>query len=166
MPIQLTEHGWPIDRRLDDLNFLSAWTLENEEERRKLVARRLVHLLIRRLRPHNDNEDAPALTIFVSHTKLDLEQEPRVVKALLSHLTATQPEKTWFDSGDISAGSRFAKEIERGVTDAALLAVLTDSYSSRSWCRREVLLAKRFERPVVVVDALQNREVRSFPYVR
>jgi hypothetical protein len=164
MPVQLTEHGWPIDPRLDDLNFLRAWTIE-PGERRKFIARRLVHLLTRRLRPHEDNEDAPALTIFLSHTKLDLEHEPRVVKSLLAHLTATQPEKTWFDSGDIASGSRFAREIERGVTDAALLAVVTDSYSSRSWCRREILFAKRHQRPVVVVDAVQEREVRSFPYV-
>jgi hypothetical protein len=164
MPVQLTEHGWPLDPRLDDVNFLRAWTLE-ADERPKFVARRLVHLLIRRLRPHSNNEDAPALTIFLSHTKLDLEHEPRVVKSLLAHLTATQPEKTWFDSGDIASGSVFAKEIERGVADAALLAVITDSYSSRSWCRREILFAKRHQRPVVVVDAVQEREVRSFPYV-
>jgi len=164
MPIQLTENGWPIDPRLDDLNFLRAWTIDDVEERRKFIARRLVHLLIRRLRPHADDEDAPAVTIFLSHTKLDLEHEPRVVKALLAHLTATQPEKTWFDSGDIASGSRFAKGIERGVADAALLVVVTDSYSSRSWCRREILLAKQYHRPVVVVDAVQEREVRSFPY--
>lgn len=165
VPIQLTEHGWPIDHRLEDLNFLRAWTIDTAEERRKFIARRLIHLLIRRLSPHVDDEDAPAVTIFLGHTKLDLEHEPRVVKALLAHLTATQPEKTWFDSGDIASGSRFAKEIEGGVADAALLAVVTDSYSSRSWCRREVLFAKRYQRPVVVVDAVQHRQVRSFPYV-
>lgn len=165
LPVQLTEHAWPVDPRLDDLNFLRAWAIDGEEQRLKFIARRLVHLLLRRLRPHAADEDAPALTIFLSHTKVDLEHEPRVVKTLLAHLTATQPEKTWFDSGDISSGSVFAKEIERGVADAALLAVVTDSYSSRSWCRREVLFAKRHQRPVIVVDAVQEREVRSFPYV-
>ena len=131
----------------------------------KVISRQLVHLLIRRLVPHDGGEDAPAVTIFLSHTKLDLEHEPRVVKALLAHLTATQAEKTWFDSGDIASGSRFAKEIERGVADAALLAVVTDSYSSRSWCRREVLFAKRHQRQLIVVDSIQHREVRSFAYV-
>lgn len=165
MPIQVTEHAWPIDPRLNDLNFLRAWTIDKTADRRRFIARRLVHLLIRRLRPHEPDEDAPALTIFLSHTKVDLDQEPRVVKALLAHLTATQPEKTWFDSGDIASGSSFAREIERGVTDSALLAVVTDSYSSRSWCRREVLFAKQHQRPVVVIDAIQEREIRSFPYV-
>lgn len=165
MPIQLTQHAWPIDARLADLNFLRAWAIDDNVERCRFITRRIIHLLLRRLQANPSAEDAPPLTIFLSHTKLDLEVEPRVVKALLAHLTANHPQKTWFDSGDIEVGSRFAKEIEGGVDDAALLAVLTDSYSSRSWCRREVLLAKHFQRPVVVVDAVQEREVRSFPYV-
>lgn len=164
MPVQLTESAWPIDTRLDDTNFLRAWSIDGVEERHKFIARRLVHLLIRRLRPRPDNEDAQPVTIFLSHTKKDIEQEPHVVKALLAHLTATQPEKTWFDSGDISTGSRFAHEIESGVKDTALLAIVTDSYSSRSWCRKEVLLAKHYQRPVVIVDAVQERETRRFPY--
>lgn len=164
MPIQLTENGWPIDPRFAETNFLRAWAVEGIEQRRRFIARRLVHLLIRRLRPHPESEDAPAVTIFLSHTKVDIDNEPRVVKALLAHLTAMQPEKTWFDSGDIASGSRFAKAIENGVADAALLAVVTDSYSSRSWCRREILLAKHHQRPVVVVDAVQEREIRRFPY--
>ncbi len=164
MPIQLSESGYPIDTRLKDLNVLRAWTIDNLEERRKFIARRLVHFLTRQLIPHKNNEDDPPLTIFLSHTKLDMEHEPQVVKSLIGHLTMEHPEKTWFDSGDISSGSRFAKEIEEGVTDAALLAVVTDSYSSRSWCRREVLMAKHHQRPVVVVDAIQEHEVRSFPY--
>ena len=164
MPIQLTENGYPIDSRLNDLNFLRAWAIDNPEERQKFMARRLVHLLTRQLLPHERDEDDPPLTIFLSHTKLDLEHEPQVVKSLLAHLTMEHPEKSWFDSGDIASGSRFAIEIERGVTDAALLAVVTDSYSSRSWCRREMLMAKHHQRPVVVVDAIQEHEVRSFPY--
>lgn len=164
MPVQLTKNAWPIDKRLDDTNFLRAWAIDGVEERHKFIARRLVHLLIRRLRPRRDNDDAPPATIFLSHTKMDLEDEPRAVKALLSHLTASQPEKTWFDSGDISTGSRFAHEIEMGVKDSALLAIVTDSYSSRSWCRKEVLFAKYHQRPVVIVDAVQERETRRFPY--
>ncbi len=164
MPVQLTEAAWPIDTRLDDTNFLRAWAIDGIEERHKFIARRLVHLLIRRLRPRPDNEDAPPVTIFLSHTKMDLEHEPRVVKSLLAHLTATQPEKTWFDSGDISTGSRFVHEIEKGVKDTALLAIVTDSYSSRPWCRKEVLFAKHHQRPVVIVDAVQERETRRFPY--
>jgi hypothetical protein len=164
MPVQLTESAWPIDKRLEDTNFLRAWSIDGPEARHKFIARRLVHLLIRRLRPTVENEDAPPVTIFLSHAKTDFDHEPRVVKTLLAHLTGTQPEKTWFDSGDIATGSRFAQEIEKGVKDSALLAIVTDAYSSRTWCRKEVLFAKHHQRPVVIVDAVQERETRRFPY--
>jgi hypothetical protein len=164
LPVQLTKFAWPIDTRLNDLSVLRAFDEPDEEQRKKLVARRMLHLLIRRLRPHATDEDAPPITIFLSHAKIDVGKQPGVVNALLDYLKANQPEKTWFDSGDISSGSRFANAIEEGVSDSALLAVVTDAYSSRSWCRREVLFAKRHQRPFVIVDALQEREVRRFPY--
>ncbi len=164
VPVQLTHFAWPIDTRLNDLSFLRAFDEPNAAQRQKLVARRMIHLLIRRLRPHPTDEDAPPVTIFLSHAKIDVGKPPSVVNSLLDHLKAKQPEKTWFDSGDIASGSRFAKAIEDGVSDSALLAIVTDSYSSRSWCRREVLLAKHHQRPFVIVDALQDREVRRFPY--
>jgi len=163
IPIQLTENGWPIDKRLDDLNVLRAWAVESSE-RCQLIARRIANLLIRQLLQSTPSEEAAPITIFLSHTKLDLEHKPYVVKSLIEHLTVDHPEKIWFDSGDISAGSRFKDAIDHGVSNAALLVVLTDSYSSRSWCRREILLAKHYRRPVVVVDAVQEREIRSFPY--
>ncbi|MBN1608514.1 MAG: TIR domain-containing protein [Polyangiaceae bacterium] len=164
LPVSLSTFAWPIDTRLKDLNFLRAFDEPDEEQRKKLVARRMLHLLIRRLRPHATDEDAPPVTIFLSHAKIDVDKQPGVVNSLLDYLKAKQPERTWFDSGDIASGSRFAKAIEDGVTDSALLAVVTDAYSSRSWCRREVLFAKRHLRPFVIVDALQEREIRRFPY--
>jgi len=164
LPVSLSSFAWPVDARLNNLNFLRAFDEPDDEERKKLVARRMLHLLIRRLRPHATDEDAPPVTIFLSHAKIDVGSQPGVVNSLLEYLKANQPEKTWFDSGDIASGSRFAKAIEDGVADSALLAVVTDAYSSRSWCRREVLFAKRHQRPFVIVDALREREIRRFPY--
>jgi hypothetical protein len=164
LPVSLSSFAWPVDVRLNKLNFLRAFDEPNDAERKKLVARRMLHLLIRLLRPHSVDEDAPPVTIFLSHAKIDAGKPHSVVNSLLEYLKANQPEKTWFDSGDIASGSRFAKAIEDGVADSALLAVVTDTYSSRSWCRREVLFAKRYQRPFVIVDAIQEREIRRFPY--
>ena len=164
LPVSLSSFAWPIDARLNNLSFFRAFDEPDDDERKKLVARRMLHLLIRRLRPHPTNDDAPPVTIFLSHAKIDIGKHPGVVNSLLEYLKANQPEETWFDSGDIASGSQFAKAIEDGVADSALLAVVTDAYSSRSWCRREVLFAKRHQRPFVIVDALQQREIRRFPY--
>src|SRR5690606_17284295 len=35
VPVQLTESAWPIDKRLDDTNFLRAWAIDGVEERHK-----------------------------------------------------------------------------------------------------------------------------------
>lgn len=164
LPVSLSSFAWPVDTRLNDLNFLRAFDEPDDEEQKKLVARRMLHRLIRLLRPHPADAEAPPVTIFLSHAKIDVGRQPGVVNALLDYLKANQPEKTWFDTGDIASGSQFAKAIENGTSDSALLAVVTDAYSSRSWCRREVLFAKRQQRPFVIVDALQEREIRRFPY--
>jgi hypothetical protein len=80
-------------------------------------------------------------------------------------LREDQPIEAWVDSGDIQAGSKFADAIKRGVERTSLLAVLTDTYATREWCREEVWLAKEHQRPVAVVDALTTYEVRSFSYL-
>ena len=46
-----------------------------------------------------------------------------------------------------------------------MLAIQTDAYASREWCRREILMAKQMQRPLVVVNALSENEDRSFPYL-
>src|SRR5262249_649160 len=77
------------------------------------------------------------------------------------------PVQGWYDSADIPAGGRFPDEIQKGgLNSSALVAVLTDTWSSREWCRREVLEAKLAARPLVVVNALEARVIRLFPYLR
>lgn len=41
---------------------------------------------------------------FLSHTKLDLDVEPRVTLALLDYLKHDQHVRAWVDAGDIEAG--------------------------------------------------------------
>jgi hypothetical protein len=135
-----------------------------------LVVRRLVIELCRELRDW-DSVLEPNLhakgpvSLFLSHTKLDMDVEPRVTSALIDYLKHDQPVRAWVDAGDIAAGSPFAEAIERGVEDSSLLCVLTDNYSTREWCRKEIILAKQHQRPVVVVAAFSRQEVRSFPYL-
>ena len=160
-PIQLTEHAYPIDPRLQELSFLRAWA-QPDSERERFVRSRVIQALCRHLKsePVGTETDPPPVTLFISHTKADLQHEPLVVKALVEHLNKFQPVGTWFDSGDIDAVSKFAECIQ----EVALLSVLTDSSASRDWCLKEVLLARLHQRPVVVVAALRQREIHSFPY--
>jgi hypothetical protein len=46
-----------------------------------------------------------------------------------------------------------------------MLVIRTDAYSSRAWCRREVLRAKELMVPMVVLDATRRGPSRAFPYL-
>ena len=165
VPFQLSEYAWPLNDRLAGVSFPRAFAVADEDRARWVQSRLVVELVRFLLDKQAGNEDATApVTIFLSHTKRDLERDPKVVETLTKFFTDDKPVELWFDSGDIEGGSVFGKKIEAGIRNAALLAVLTDSYASREWCRKEVLLAKQHKRPMVVVDALQEREVRAFPY--
>lgn len=75
------------------------------------------------------------------------------------------PVATFYDSNDIAAGHDFEKEILANVAESAMVVVRTDTYSDRSWCRKEVLAAKRYGCPILVVDAITIGEERLFPYI-
>src|SRR5262249_29961663 len=56
--------------------------------------------------------------------------------------------------------------IDEGIEDSSIiLSFVTDSYSSRPWCRREILTAKQKNIPILVIDALSTGEPRNFPYL-
>jgi hypothetical protein len=167
VPVQLTEDAWPLSpERLGTVNFVPAFA-EPEATRVAFIVRRIIIELCRYI--HGDDAggkspEAPT-KLFISHTKMDINQKPRVVQQLKDHLKIDQPIDAWFDSGDIPAGSAFTQKIAEGVEDSSLLCVLTDNYASREWCRKEILLAKEKQRPVVVINALHHTEMRSFPYL-
>lgn len=167
-PIQLDASAWGFDERLSGTSFLRAYAVLDPQSRRDLVLRRLFVELCRLLlgSPQDLSGMAAApLKLFLSHTKLDIDAEPWVTRTLIDYLAHDQPVRAWVDSGDIDTGSRFAVAIEQGILDTSLLCVLTENYSSREWCRKEVLLAKRHQRPAVVVAAFRHQEIRSFPYL-
>jgi len=162
IPVQLSESAWPLDERLSGASFLRGYLREGEQLSSWLI-RSLVVEISRFLLGEDRGRRLP-LRLFLSHAKQDIDKAPKVFNSILAHLSDTQPVETWVDSAMIEGGSQFAEEISKGVQDSALLALITRNYSSRPWCRREMLLAKRLQRPLVVVDAHEGVEARSFPY--
>jgi hypothetical protein len=167
VPFQLTEDAWPLDDRLRPVSFSRAFGFVDAEQQARFVVRRTVVELCRFLQ-NLDAGDATSkapVKLFLSHAKADLGVDPRVVAKLIDALKEDQPVGAWVDSGDIPSGSKFAEEISRGVQETSLLVALTDQYATREWCREEVLLAKEYQRPIAIVDALSQYEARSFPYL-
>lgn len=176
LPVALDAGALGLSAALDDISFIRLDVREGAERDRHLT----LHIAARALRvlqalpraPGRELDVLPEIPVrlFISHAKRDLPTGPAAisegpVKAILATLSQL-PVKGWFDSAEIPPGGRFPDEIESGVVNSsALVAVLTDTWSSREWCRREVLEAKLAARPLIVVDALEARVVRLFPYL-
>jgi hypothetical protein len=174
LPVALDNTGFDISDTQHILPALLANDLPTQEAEQQRLAEISFHIAARaiQLLEHGkvpalapDRMQAP-VSIFLSHTKADLDkdqQDPvRQTRAVLDEL----PVDVWYDAGEIATGQDFANAIQAGIRDCTImLAFQTDQYSSRPWCRREVLEAKKLGANVLIVDALQSGEARSFPYL-
>lgn len=163
LPLQLSQHAWPMHDRLRETNFIAAHN-QPETIRYKWLERRLMIELSRFLLGKAPGDAVP-VKVFLSHAKHDISHEPKLFEAMATHLNASQPIEPWIDSGQIQPGTDFRQSIESAVKESAVVVLATAAYSSRPWCRREVLFAKQHSRPVVVVNGLKGVDVRSFPYI-
>jgi hypothetical protein len=106
----------------------------------------------------------PRLTVFVSHTKRAFADDADVIQALIDgirYVISKTRLDEFFDASDLQPGSDWAEDLIEQAATGALLAVRTDLYSSREWCQREMLTAKRAGMPVVILDALVAGEERG-----
>lgn len=99
--------------------------------------------------------------LFISHAKRDAEDKAEEIKALVEKT----PIDTFFDKVDIAAGFDFTSEILENIRRSTVLAWQSDEYGSRPWCNIELLTAKEYLRPIVVVLGVKSGEERSFPYL-
>ena len=104
------------------------------------------------------------IQVFLSHSKHDQKGEA-VAKAIRGWLNDHSALASFLDVDDMVPGVRFDAAIEDAIRHGVLVAIYTDSYSSREWCRREAMLAKRHGVPMLVVDCLQAQDQRAFPYL-
>jgi hypothetical protein len=163
IPVALERNA--LSMNLGKLNFARLYERENKEE---YLIGIVAHETVRHLYHLPDVSEMkitgppPPLKLFISHAKADgLE----IATQIKTYVEKSLPLKTFFDANDISIGYDFSEEIERYIKDAVIVAVHTDMYSSREWCRREILLAKENNRPIVVLNCFLNGESRSFPYM-
>lgn len=102
--------------------------------------------------------------VFLSHSKRD-EAGERIAKVIRQALFDGDGLSSFFDVHDIAPGLPFDKVILNQVRVSAVVAIHTDSFSSREWCRREIIEAKRASVPLVIANCLADRDERGFPYM-
>lgn len=133
------------------------------EERLYEFLCRLVLSKLKRKGPRATTPDGQPVPVklFLSHAKRGRGIE--IVQAIRDELNDTSL-KAFYDASDIVGGSDWERALRDNAGNDAMIAVLTDPYSTRDWCRREILMAKEAGCPVVAILALDNGEARSFAY--
>ena len=149
------------------------WT-GSSDAREQRLRRELTYEFSRMLRHRlggetaNDEEQfrryRQKIQVFLSHSKHD-EHGEYVAKSVRDWLHNNSALSSFFDVYDIPAGLSFSSVMDVSIRDGAMVSIYTDSYSSREWCRREVIKAKRWNIPMLVVDCLQTVDERAFPYL-
>ena len=102
--------------------------------------------------------------VFISHSKHDDDGES-VARSIRDWLHSNSAMSSFFDVYDIPAGLSFRDVLLHQIETSAVVALQTDSYSSREWCRREVIEAKLRHVPMIVVDCLREFDKRGIPYM-
>lgn len=151
------------------------WGGTEAESRKRLISeltyefcRMLRHYLEHLRHPTEESDDLEKylqkVQIFLSHSKHDDDGE-RIANLIRDQLHAGHGLSSFFDVHDIPAGLRFQKVLLKQVRLSAVVAIHTDSYSSREWCRREIIEAKRWNVPLVVANCIEDKDERGFPYL-
>ena len=163
VPIAIDSEGYDHRGALSDLNCIrkNDWPVQNRHLY-ALVA--LAHEIYRfgckSIHPKDKGIES-SITIFLSHSKAG-DTGKRHSEQIKQFIDNTNMNR-FFDANEISPGYHFDQEIEKHIQDSTLLAIESDAYSSRYWCQNEILIAKQHNRPVVVVNCLEDYEDRIFP---
>jgi hypothetical protein len=103
------------------------------------------------------------LTVFVSHTERSARPDEnlvRLIEMVRRVIGYTRLDAFLFRNA-LQAGEDWEKALEESAGKHAFLALRTDLYSSRIWCQKEFLVAKRHGVPMVVLSALSDRDERG-----
>ncbi len=102
-----------------------------------------------------------SIKIFLSHAKIG--DTGRLHAEAIKRFIENTNMSHFFDAVEISPGFKFDAEIINHIKDSTVVAIMSDAYSSRYWCQREILCAKEQKRPMIAVNCLREYEDRIFP---
>ena len=151
------------------------WT-GNRDTRSQRLIRELIYEFSRMLRfylgPPKGNSDEKEIRaayekkigVFLSYSKHD-DYGSKVAINIRDWLKFNSRLSSFLDIDNIPAGVQFSNFIFDNIEDRVMVAIYTDSYSSRTWCRREVIEAKRTGNPMLIVNCIDKIDERVFPYL-
>lgn len=124
-----------------------------------------------------DSPNPAPLDVFLSHAKSD---GKKIAEGLRDRVRSFGQMIPWYDANDLPFGSNWESPMKQAAKNgtAAMIAVVTDAYSTRPWCRKEASLARtpvkcnpKSDRvwqvqPVVAVHNAEENWVRSIPMLQ
>lgn len=164
VPIALDNSAFQFSEGIENLNFIRAYEFPAEVFKERVcmsVFHEIYRFGLNESRRNLGRGKDSALKLFLSHAK-DRAQGVAAATALKT-LIESGPMRDFFDATDIAPGYEFEAEILAHIADSTLVAIHSDSYSSRYWCQREILAAKDADRPIIAVDLIGRYEDRRFP---
>lgn len=170
--VKLYRHAFSLNKKLGEIQSI---VVDDESDKGQasislfnnnkweVFKTRLFDVLLRFL---SDRKDAKQLVVFISHSKWDKSNKGELMaKEVRKFLYSDTKLNSFFDVHDILDGYKFDQQIKNHIKNSVLLVLFTDSYSSREWCRKEVLTAKENQVPIVATHMLEGMVDRTFPYV-
>jgi hypothetical protein len=159
----------PMDDSVDPLTVFGAkeyirwadWAGLTNEQRGCRLMIRAINALRRHLSGLGAGQREP---IFISHAKLD---GRLVAERILAHINDPHSDlrlHLFYDALELEAGEEWTEGLKQAASSGSMISLVTNAYDERPWCNREILWAKEYRRPILLVDIGRSRVERSFPY--
>ena len=118
----------------------------------------------RRILAYSVEDEATAkgsLNFFISHAKVDGVAFAQSLIGILQQLKVLNDERLnfnyFYDFEHLKPGVVWREVLKTQATQSVLVALRTEAYESRIWCRREYLWAEQNGMPILVVDLRKNQ---------
>ncbi len=102
------------------------------------------------------------LKLFISHAKRD---GLATAENFRNSIRSKTKLDSFFDKNDIIEGVDFENQIRENVESSLLMVLDSDAYGIRQWCQKEILCAKKYNVPIIVVNMHSDVITRTFPYM-
>ena len=105
---------------------------------------------------NGDDDGKNSLKLFISHAKIDGVAMAKSLIAVLKQLREADQQNLefeyFYDDEHLSPGVVWSQVLDAEARQSVLIALRTEGYESRYWCRREFLSAEWNGMPIIVVD--------------
>lgn len=165
IPIALDKNAIVLNDIFGGINFIRMFDYQSEYKEEYFfinVAHEIYRYALNKFFDPESLGKTNAIKLFLSHSKWD-DWAVKITNDLKDIIDSSSM-RSFFDAPDIAAGYKFCDEIEGHIKESTVIAIHSDSYSSRYWCQREIIYAKNMMRPIVAVDCLSAYEDRRFTY--